>query len=126
MSIKTDLLKRGCLAIEDRINKALFDAEEQIITILKECGGMLKTPACWGCVMYAFFQDYIGTRTSEIVYGLRYDEENGISICTTSMLENYMYDTGYVFSDCHDFNGKDAEELEKVLDEIRKRHAAKQ
>lgn len=119
MSIKTDLLKRGCLAIEDRINKALSDAEAQIITIVKECGGVLKTLPEYGkATPYAFFEDYFsGRRTTERILGIRYDEENGISLCTESMLDNYMYDTGYAFESYSDFEGKDAEEIHKVLDD---------
>ena len=118
MNIKMELLKRGCAYMEEAIDKALDNAYEQIITVVKECGGVLKTPACDEKItLYAFYEDVDGKTTTEKIHGLRYDDELGLCICTDSMLENYMFDTGYSFEDYMNFEGQDAVELDKLLDD---------
>jgi hypothetical protein len=112
--IKRELLKRGCIAKEEAINKALDNAYEQIITIVKECGGVLKTPACDEKItLHAFYEDF-----TENIHGLRWDDELGLCICTDSMLDNYTYDTGYHFENYRNFEGRDAEEVEKMLNDM--------
>ena len=123
MDIKRELLKRGCAAKEEAINKALDNAYEQIITIVKECGGVLKTPASSDKItLYAFYES-VGSRdlanaASEAVaiQGLRWDDELGLCICTNDMLDNYQFDTGYMFEYYYDFAGEDLENLNKALD----------
>ena len=44
--INKNTLKEYAAHCEESINKALDNAYETIITIVKECGGVLKTPAC--------------------------------------------------------------------------------
>ena len=124
MDIKRELLKRGCAAKEEAINKALDNAYEQIITIVKECGGVLKTPASSDKItLYAFYES-VGSRdlanaASEAVaiQGLRWDDELGLCICTNDMLDNYQFDTGYMFEYYYDFDGEDLENLNKALDD---------
>lgn len=117
MDIKRELLKRGCAAYEEAIDKALDNAYEQIIRVVKECGGVLKTPACDEKItLYAFYEDYYGRAKTENIHGLRWDDELGLCICTDSMLKNYAFDTGYQFEDYRNFEGKDKEEIDKVLD----------
>lgn len=118
MDIKKELMKRGCAVYEEAIDKALDNAYEQIIFVVKECGGVLKTPAQDGKItLYAFYEDYDGRTKTENIHGLRWDDELGLCICTDSMLENYTFDTGYGFGDYRNFEGKDAEELDKLLDD---------
>ena len=112
--IKRELLKRGCIAYEEAINKALDNAYEQIITIVKECGGVLKTPACDEKMTLHAFYDY----NTEQIHGLRWDEELGLCICTDSMINNYTFDTGYYFENYRNFEGRDAEEVEKMLNDM--------
>lgn len=116
--IKRELLKRGCAYKEQCIDKALDDAYEQIIAVVKECGGVLKTPAQDGKItLYAFYEDYDGKTKTENIHGLRWDDELGLCICTDSMLENYTFDTDYHFENYRNFVGKDAEEVDKLLDD---------
>lgn len=116
--INKNTLKEYAAHCEESIDKALDNAYEHIITIVKECGGVLKTPACNEKItLYAFYEDWDGKTSTEKIHGLRYDDELGLCICTDSMLENYMYDTGYSFEDYMNFEGQDAVELDKVLDD---------
>ena len=117
-----ELLKKGCAECEVAIDNALDDAYEYIIKVVKECGGVLKTPACDEKItLYAFYEgcDY-DTAYSKVepipIHGLRYDDELGLCICTNDMLDNYQFDTGYQFEDYRNFEGKDKEEIDKVLD----------
>ena len=114
---KTSLKEYACVC-EEAINRALDTAYETIITIVKECGGVLKTPAQDGKItLYAFYEDYDGRTKTENIHGLRWDDELGLCICTDSMLENYTFDTGYNFGNYRNFKGEDAEEMDKVLDD---------
>lgn len=114
---KTSLKEYACVC-EEAINRALDTAYETIITIVKECGGVLKTPAQDGKItLYAFYEDYDGRTSTESIHGLRWDNELGLCICTDSMLDDYTFDTGYGFGDYRNFEGKDAEEMDKVLDD---------
>lgn len=113
-----DVLKALCAYKEEAIDKALDDAYEQIISVVKACGGVLKTPACFDKItLYAFYEDIDGKTSTEKIHGLRYDDELGLCICTDSMLDNYMFDTGYSFEDYMNFEGQDAEEVNKMLDD---------
>ena len=116
---RIDALKAICGYCEEAIDKALDNAYEQIVTIVKECGGVLKTPAQDGKItLYAFYEDYDDRTKTENIHGLRYDEGLGLCICTDSMLDNYSFDTGYAFENYRNFEGKDAEELDKLLDDM--------
>ena len=124
MDIKMELLKRGCAYKEEAINKALDDAYEQIIRVVKECGGVLKTPASSDKItLYAFYESAgsrdLANAASEAVaiQGLRWDDELGLCICTNDMLDNYQFDTGYCSEYYYDFAGEDLENLNKALDD---------
>ena len=117
MDIKMELLKKGCQASQGHIAKALDDAYEQIVRVVKECGGLLKTPASSDKpTLYAYYQDW-DERTSKVaIQGLRWDDELGLTLCTNEMLDNYQYDNAYYFEYYFDFAGKDLVELNKVLE----------
>ena len=117
-------LKEYAYVCEEAINRALDTAYETIITIVKECGGVLKTPASSDKItLYAFYESTgsrdIANAASEAVaiQGLRWDDELGLCICTNDMLDNYQFDTGYQFDYYFDFKGEDVKELDKVLDD---------
>ena len=122
--VNADVLKALCAYKEQAIDKALDDAYEQIISVVKECGGVLKTPASSDKItLYAFYESNgsrdLANAASEAVaiQGLRWDDELGLCICTNDMLDNYQFDTGYQFEYYYDFEGEDLENLNKVLDD---------
>ena len=122
--INKDTLKEYAVRCEESIDNALDNAYETIITIVKECGGVLKTPASSDKItLYAFYESTgsrdLANAASEAVaiQGFRWDDELGLCICTNDMLDNYQFDTGYQFEYYYDFAGEDLEHLNKVLDD---------
>ena len=118
--INKSILKEHAAYLEESIDKALDNAYEAIITIVKECGGVLKTPASSDKItLYAFYETGGSRDESEAVtiQGLRWDDELGLCICTNDMLDNYQYDTGYQFEYYFNFEGEDLENLNKALDD---------
>lgn len=122
--IKRELLRRGCEYKNEAIKKAIDDAYEQIVTIVKECGGVLKTPASSDKItLYAFYEsagsrDLANAATEAVaIQGLRWDDELGLCIRTNDMLDNYQFDNGYEFEYYFDFEGEDLENLDKALDD---------
>lgn len=122
--IMRELLRRGCEYKNEAIKKAIDDAYEQIVTIVKECGGVLKTPASSDKItLYAFYEsagsrDLANAATEAVaIQGLRWDDELGLCICTNDMLDNYQFDNGYEFEYYFDFEGEDLENLDKALDD---------
>jgi hypothetical protein len=122
--INKDTLKEYAAHCEESINNALDNAYDTIITIVKECGGVLKTPASSDKItLYAFYESTgrrdLANAASEAVavQGLRWDDELGLCICTNDMLDNYQYDTGYCFEYYYDFTDEDLEHINKVLDD---------
>ena len=115
---QVDTLKTLCGYYEEAIEKAIADAGEHIIRVVKECGGVLKTPASSDKThLYAFYEDYEGRQVAVAIQGLRWDDELGLCICTNDMLDNYQFDTGYLFDYYFDFEGEDLENLNKALDD---------
>lgn len=115
---KADILKTLCAHYEEAVDNALDNAYEHIIRVVKEYGGVLKTPASSDKItLYAFYESFDGKTESVAIQGLRWDDELGLCICTNDMLENYQYDTGYQFEYYFDFEGEDLENLNKVLDD---------
>ena len=124
MNVKMELLKRGCEYKNEAIQKAIDNAYEQIVTVVKECGGVLKTPASSDKItLYAFYEsagsrDLANAATEAVaIQGLRWDDELGLCICTNDMLDNYQFDNGYEFEYYFDFEGEDLENLNKALDD---------
>ena len=118
MDNKIERLKRGCEYKDEAIKKAIDDAYEQIITVVKECGGLLKTPASSDkSTLYAYYESVDGNTEQEAIHGLRWDNELGLTICTNSMLDNYQYDNEYYFGYYFNFVDKDLENLNKALDD---------
>lgn len=108
--------KNGLEAINQRIRGGFDEALALIINLVKDNGGLLKTPQCEDKpFLYAYYEDFDGHTSLESIHGLRWDEELGLCICTDSMLENYQYDTRYYFDYFYNFEGEDLEELNKVL-----------
>lgn len=123
--INKNALKDYAARCEESIDNALDNAYETIITIVKECGGVLKTPASTDKItLYAFYEsvgsrDLANAATEAVaIQGLRWDDELGLCICTNDMLDNYQFETGYQFKYYFDFEGEDLENLNKALDDL--------
>lgn len=102
------------------IRAAYDDALKAIIEVVKANGGLIKTPAETGArpTIYAYYEDFDGLVYRRSIHGLRWDEENGLTICTDDMLENYQFDNDYCFEYFYDFvEGDDAEHIQKALED---------
>lgn len=98
------------------ISAAYGYALKAIIEVVKANGGLIKTPASSDKpTLYAYYEDFDEHGYHRAIHGLRWDEENGLTLCTDDMLENYQFDNQYYFDYFYDFDGSDAEEIEKVL-----------
>lgn len=120
---KRNLLKRRITASKKAINKEFQKAFEIIVKTVKECGGVLKTPASSDKItLYAFYEKEMydsPNLMNEVVaiQGLRWDEDLGLCLCTNDMLDNYQYDNNYSFEYYFDFEGEDLENLNRALDD---------
>lgn len=102
------------------ISAAYDYALKAIVEVVKENGGLIKTPAETGArpTLYAYYEDFDGLVYRRAIHGLRWDEENGLTLCTDDMLENYQFDNGYCFEYFYDFvEGDDAEHIQKALED---------
>ena len=113
--------KRKIQNASDIVRAAYDSALKAIIEVVKDNGGLIKTPAESGKpFMYAVYEDegsFEGMTYEVAIHGLRWDEENGLTLCTDSMLDNYQYDNDYCFDYYYDFADEDADELNKVLED---------
>lgn len=102
------------------ISAAYDYALKAIVEVVKDNGGLIKTPAESGGkpTLYAYYEDFDGLVYHRAIHGLRWDEENGLTICTDDMLENYEFDNDYCFEYFFDFvEGDDAEHIQKALND---------
>jgi hypothetical protein len=113
-----EFYKDNLAGIAKNINGWLTEGKDLIIQLIKDNGGVLKTPQCEEKpALYAYYEDFDELEYHVSIQGLRYDEELGLCICTNDMLENYQYDTGYEFEYYRNFEGDDLEHLNKALDD---------
>ena len=102
------------------LTNAYAEALKAIVEVVKENGGLIKTPAETGSrpTLFAYYEDFDGLVYKKAIHGIRWDEELGLTLCTDDMLENYQFDTGYMFEYFYDFvEGDDAEHIQKALDD---------
>ena len=104
--------------IKSRIDESIEDAYNSLCVLVKENGGLIKTPAASDkATLYAVYEDaaFFNKTLQVAIHGIRYDEELGLTICTDDMLDNYQFDNYYSFQCYLDFEGEDLENLEKAL-----------
>lgn len=101
------------------IKKKLKKANEKALILLtelvKERGGFVATLPCDSKPTLMAVMDYSGELEYSKIYGLRYVPGEGLIICNDDMIKNYEYDEGYLFDYLHNFQGKDLEEVKKLL-----------
>lgn len=116
----TELSKLKIQNASGVISAAYDYALKAIVEVVKGNGGLIKTPAESGGrpTLYAYYEDFEGLVYHRAIHGLRWDEENGLTICTDDMLENYQFDNDYCFEYFFDFvEGDDAEHIQKALED---------
>ena len=101
------------------------NAYNALTDIVKLAGGFIPTIPSEENPTLTILVDYDesgcldrGTVESEVVYGLRYVEGEGLMVLTEACLKNYEYDNDYVFfeeSSVDDVQGEDLKHLNKAL-----------
>ena len=110
------LLKNGAKAYAEAIGKAIDNAYDFIVRVVKENGGLLKTPASSDKpTLQAIYTNFTSGVSVVAIHALRWDDELGLTLCTNDMLDNYQYDNDYCFEYYFDFEGEDLENLEKAI-----------
>lgn len=100
----------------EKINKTIDEAFDLICEMVRENGGLIRTYVCYDKpTIYAHYEPYYGQEQDTKIYALRWDDELGLTICTSDMLVNYEYDTKDYFGAYDDFYGEDLERIEKVV-----------
>jgi hypothetical protein len=104
-------------ATGNRLKAEIEEAYKTIVELVRENGGLVKTPAASDKpAMHAVYDGGLQPGTQEVsIQALRWDDELGLTMCTNDMLENFQFDTGYCFDYFFDFEGEDAEHLEEVF-----------
>lgn len=114
---KRKLLKRQIVASKKSVNKEIDNAFKVIVKTVKDCGGVLKTPASGSKKhLYAYYES-LNDIDKVPIQGLRWDKDLGLCLCTNDMLDNYQYDNNYSFEYYYDFEGEDLENLNKALND---------
>lgn len=111
-------LKDKVKEAHSRINMAFEQARQDLEDILRDCGGFIKTlPSNDKPNILVKTYDTSDNVSTELVFGIRLIEGEGIFICTTTSAENYEYDKGYSFDYLYNFeNGtEDMENIEKLV-----------
>ena len=101
-----------------RINMAFSQARQDLEDILRDCGGFIKTlPSTDKPNILVRTYDTSDNVETELVFGIRLIEGEGIFICTTTSTRNYEYDNDYFFDYLYNFEDgtEDMENIEKLV-----------
>ena len=116
---KKEIAKQKAAAYFTRIHEAYNQLRRDVIDILEEMDGFVKTlPSTDFPLIKATMEDYSGHQYQEKIYGIRLIDGD-IFICTSTSLANYEYDNGYFFDYTYDFEDgtKDKENIEKLVND---------
>lgn len=111
---KKELVQKAQSALGELMgasNHAMRALEE----IVKGAGGFIPTLPSLDKPALKVTIAYDTDSEEEMVFALRYIEGEGLFLCTESMLDNYEWDHNHCFESYHNFEGEDAEEIQKVI-----------
>lgn len=113
---KKEIAKQKATAYFMRIHEAYNQLRRDVIDILEDMDGFIKTLPSRNGRMVATMEDYDDNRYSETVYGVRLIDGN-ILICTETSIKNYEFDNDYRFDDTDEFieGSEDMENIEKLV-----------
>lgn len=99
---------------------AMWQAEDALIKVLKAYNGLIPTPPKNGRYMEAtiYCDGYEESWYTAKIFGIRYDEEEGIMLLTSNGISNYEYDEEYAFDYLYDFEGEDLKHFNDVVNNI--------
>ena len=104
--------------------EARNDAVAALIEIVKEHGNFIPLIPIKDNVEVCIFREKesfdcaVSETKSEVIFGLRYVEGEGLFVCTETCLENYEYDYGYNFFSFVEPDEGDIENMNKALEDL--------
>ena len=113
-----EIQREKAAAACSRIRHAYAQAKIELEEILEACGGFVKTLPCGDRPnVLAKVYDYSENMKSELVFGVRLIEGEGIFICNESSVSNYEFDNDYLFGYLYNFEEgtEDKENIEKLV-----------
>ena len=116
---KKEIARQKATAYFTRIHEAYNQLRRDVIDILEDMGGFIKTlPSSDKPTIMATVEDYSQNQSQEPIYGIRLIDGD-IFICTRTSLANYEYDNGYNFEYTYDFveGTEDMENVEKLVND---------
>ena len=123
MELKEYLFSKAGVAFSE-LASAFNKAEEELINIVKGNGGKINTSSSFGekPTLYAVV-DFSGSEAYQSyelvpIQAIAYDEGQGLMILTNYELDNYQYDSGYLFEYYGGFEGEDAEHFEDCIKDL--------
>jgi hypothetical protein len=101
----------------DFLKSARDNSIDTLAGIIRDAGGFIPTLPSMDKPRLVAFNDYSGEIDDVTVFGLReYDGE--VFLCTKDNVDNYESENKYWFDYLYDFEGKDLEEINKVLSDL--------
>lgn len=102
----------------DFLKSARDNSIDTLAGIIRDAGGFIPTLPSMDRPRLVVFQDFGNGEINDVtVFGLReYDGE--AFLCTKDNVDNYEYENKYCFEYLYDFEGKDLEEINKVLSDL--------
>ena len=116
---KNEIVRQKATAYFTRINEAYNQLRRDVIDILDDMGGFIKTlPSSDLPNIVATMEDYSQNQYQEVIYGIRLIDGD-IYLCTRTSLANYEFDNGYNFEYTYDFveGTEDMENVEKLVND---------
>ena len=114
---KKEIARQKAAAYFTRIHEAYEQLRRDVIDILDDMGGFIKTlPSSDLPTIMVTVEDYSQNQSQEPIYGIRLIDGD-IFLCTRTSLANYEYDNGYYFEYTYDFveGTEDMENIEKLV-----------
>lgn len=116
---KKEIARQKATAYFTRIHEAYNQLRRDVIDILEDMGGFIKTlPSTDLPTLMVTVEDYSQNQSQEPIYGIRLIDGD-IFLCTRTSLANYEYDNGYNFEYTYDFveGTEDMENVEKLVND---------
>lgn len=99
----------------DFLKSARDNSIDTLAGIIRDAGGFIPTLPSSSKPRLVAFIDYGGEIDDVTVFGLR-EHDGEVFLCTKDNVDNYEYENKYWFE--YDFEGKDLEEINKVLSDL--------
>lgn len=115
---KNTLATRAKMAFNALLN-ADIKAEKDLINILKDFGGIIRTPLTDGKPTLYSYTCWNDREIQAVpIQAVAYDEGEGLMVLTNCELESYEYSEGYEFQGFHNLTGEDEKRYLEATEDI--------